>query len=97
MIYVGDGLEGVILMPEFSFPTHHKIQEWLSGTEYHEHFELIMYQVETETARGMKQNVTVPGLRIKGAKDRGKFYWELKGGAEYLTQKVLDFKPERML
>ncbi len=92
-----DGLEGIILMPEFSFPTHYKIQQWLSGTEYHEHFDLVLCQVETETERGTRKSVTVPGLYIKGAKDKGKFYWELKGGAEYLTQKVLDFKPERVL
>jgi hypothetical protein len=95
---VSDGLEGIILLSEFSFPNHYKIQEWLSGTEYHEYFDLVLCEVETETARGDKRvNRTVPGLYIKGAKDKGKFYWELKGGADYLTQKVLDFKPERVL
>ena len=92
-----DGLDNIILMPEFTFPQHHLISEWLNGTEYNKYFDLVLCQVETETARGTKRVTTTPGLYIKGAKKKGKFYWELKGGAEVLTQKVLDFESEKVL
>ena len=89
--------EDLILMPEFSFPQHHLISAWLSGTEYGEYFDLVLCQVETETSQGSKRVTTTPALSIKFCTAKKKFYWELKGGAKYLTQKVLDFKPERVL
>jgi hypothetical protein len=92
-----DIAEDIILMPEFTFPQHHLISTWLNGTEYHKYFDLVLCQVETETSQGSKRVSTVPGLAIKGAAKKGKFYWELKGGADALTQKVLDFKPDRVL
>ena len=92
-----DIAEDIILMPAFTFPQHHLISEWLNGTEYGEHFDLVLCEVETETARGSKQVKTVPGLAVKSGKMKEKFYWELKGGAEVLTQKVLDFEHERVL
>ncbi len=92
--------EELILMPEFTFPQHHLISAWLNGTEYGEYFDLVLIQVETETSRGSKRVITTPGLAIKGkssAMKRSKFYWELKGGADALTQKVLDFESKRVL
>lgn len=89
--------EDLILMPEFTFPQHHLISSWLSGTEYGEYFDLVLCQVETETSQGSKRVTTTPALSIKFSTKKKKFYWELKGGAVYLTQKVLDFKPERVL
>ncbi len=91
-------IEGnIILMPEFKFPQHYLIQEWLNGTGNDKYFDLVICQVETETERGEKRVTTVPGLAVKGSAKKGQFYWKLKGGAEALTQKVLDFKHERVL
>jgi len=89
--------DDLILMPEFTFPQHHLISEWLNGTEYGKYFDLALCQVETETSQGNKRVSTVPALAIKGSVKKNKFYWELKGGSEYLTRKVLDFKPDRVL
>jgi len=87
----------IILMPAFTFPEHYKISEWLNGTKYGDYFDLVLCQVETETSQGSKRITTVPGLAIKTGKQKEKFYWELKGGADALTRKVLDFKQERVL
>lgn len=92
-----DIAEDIILMPEFTFPQHHLISEWLNGTKYGKYFDLVLCQVETETSRGSKRVTTVPGLAVKSGKMKEKFYWELKGGADALTQKVLDFEHEKVL
>lgn len=86
--------EGLILLTNFRFPEHWRIQEWLNGTEYGDQFYLVITQIELPN---IKKNIgkTLPALEPRDAKE--KFHLILKGlehrveMAIELEQKILDF------
>ena len=88
-------IDGLIQLPQFRFPQHYLIQEWLSGTEYGERYFLVLVEAEHTSPRGGIKRISTPALEpITGEE---KFLVQLRGDesnielARELEQKILDF------
>lgn len=89
---------GLIQLPQFRFPEHHLIQEWLSGTEYGERYYLVLLERKVDANGGWHNNlklITTPALEpIKGEEQ---FLLTLQGDATIKElsvkyhQEILDF------
>lgn len=82
---------GLIQLPQFRFPEHGLIQEWLNGTDFGERYFLVMI----ESKNTSKMRVTTPALEPKRGEE--KFMLTLQGDDEILrlskkyASLVLDF------
>ena len=86
---MGNDHEGLIILENFTFPNHWKVQAWLNNTEYGEQFTLVMVDVKGKAIHGRYKCVSA----LEPTTDQAKFYWTLRGptAAKELEEKILDF------